>query len=67
MILNIPAELPKSSSRIITSNGGAPAESPDLNQTEKVWSHLKQYLTHFTNPRNKQEMVSGIKEYWSKK
>jgi len=23
-----------------------PAESPDLNPIERVWSHLKQFLTH---------------------
>ena len=44
-----------------------PAESPDLNPIERVWSHLKQYLTHTIRPKNKQEMVDGIKEFWRTK
>ena len=41
-----------------------PAESPDLNPIERVWSHLKQYLTYQIKPRNKQELVDGIKKFW---
>ena len=44
-----------------------PAKSPDLNPIERVRSHLKQYFIHFTKPRNKQEMVNGIKEFWRTK
>jgi len=44
-----------------------PAESPDLNPIERVWSHLKQYLTHTIKPRNKNELIEGIKQYWNTK
>lgn len=41
-----------------------PAESPDLNPIECVWSHLKLYLTYTEKPRNKAELVNGIKNIW---
>lgn len=44
-----------------------PAESPDLNPIERVWSHLKQYLTHTVRPKNKQELINGIKQFWGTK
>jgi len=44
-----------------------PAESPDLNPIERVWSHLKQYLTHTYRPKNKTELIEGIKHFWSTK
>lgn len=39
-----------------------PAESPDLNPQERVWSHLKHFLS-----RNKQELVDGIQLFWRTK
>ena len=44
-----------------------PAESPDLNPIERVWSHLKQYLTYIIKPRNKQELIDGIRQFWREK
>lgn len=44
-----------------------PAESPDLNPIERVWSHLKQYLTYVIKPTNKQELIDGIKQFWRTK
>lgn len=44
-----------------------PAESPDLNPIERVWSHLKQFLTHTYKPTNKDQLVRGIKEFWETK
>lgn len=44
-----------------------PAESPDLNPIKQVWSHLKQYLTHIIKPKNKQELIDGIKHFWNTK
>ena len=44
-----------------------PAESPDLNPIERVWSHLKQYLTHTYKPKNKKELIDGIKQFWNSK
>lgn len=41
-----------------------PAESPDLNPIERVWSHIKQYLTHTIRPQNKAELIAGIKQLW---
>lgn len=40
-----------------------PAEPPDLNPIERVWSHLKQYLTHTYKPNNKNELINGIKQF----
>ena len=36
-----------------------PAESPDLNPIERVWSHLEQYLTHTYKPRNIADLING--------
>ena len=44
-----------------------PPESPDLNPIERVWSHMKQYLTYSIKPKNKQELVDGIKTFWREK
>ena len=44
-----------------------PAESPDLNPIERVWSHLKHFLTHVIKPRNKQQLVEGIQQFWRTK
>ena len=44
-----------------------PAESPDLNPIERVWSHLKQYLTYTVKSPNKQELVQGIKKFGKEK
>ena len=44
-----------------------PPESPDLNPIERVWSHLKQHLTYTIKPKNKQELVDGVKQFWREK
>jgi len=44
-----------------------PPESPDLNPQERVWAHLKQYLCSVIKPRNKSDLVNGIKKFWSEK
>jgi len=44
-----------------------PAESPDLNPIERVWSHLKQYLTHTYKPKSKTDLIEGIKQFWRTK
>ena len=43
------------------------AHPPDLNPIERVWSHMKQYLTYTIKPKNKDELVSGIKRFWFEK
>lgn len=66
---------PKHTSRVardfFTTHGvnwwKTPAESPDLNPIERVWHHLKLYLTYHVKPRNKSELVEGIKEFWKTK
>ena len=44
-----------------------PAESPDLNPIENLWHELKFCLESKVKPRNKQELVDGIKKFWAKK
>ena len=44
-----------------------PPESPDLNPIERVWSHMKQFLTYTAKPRNKQELINGVKQFWREK
>ena len=45
----------------------SPPESPDLNPIENLWHELKFYLESKVKPRNKQELVDGIKRFWERK
>ena len=42
-----------------------PAESPDLNPIEMLWNELKFFLSTVVKPRNKDELVDGIRTFWS--
>ena len=42
-------------------------ESPDLNPIEDLWHELKFFLESKVKPRNKHELVEGIKKFWRKK
>ena len=44
-----------------------PPESPDLNSIENLWHELKFYLESKVKPKNKQELVDGIKKFWERK
>ena len=44
-----------------------PPESPDLNPIEDLWHELKFCLESKIKPRNKQELVDGIKKFWVRK
>ena len=44
-----------------------PPESPDLNPIEDLWHELKFYLESKVKPRNKQELVDGIRTFWERK
>ena len=43
-----------------------PPESPDLNPIEMLWNELKHYLRKIVKPTNKETLVSGITEFWTK-
>ena len=45
-------------------NWRTPAESPDINPIENLWHELKEYMRREVKPRNKEELVSGIKRFW---
>lgn len=42
-----------------------PPESPDLNPIENLWHELKEYIRREVKPKNKQELVDGIKSFWA--
>jgi len=42
-----------------------PAESPDINPIENMWHELKEYIRREVKPHTKEELVSGIKGFWS--
>ena len=42
-----------------------PPESPDMNPIENVWAALKFYIRRRKKPRNQQELIDGISEYWN--
>ena len=41
-----------------------PAESPDLNPIENLWHELKEYMRREVKPKNKEELIIGIKTFW---
>ena len=41
-----------------------PPESPDCNPIENLWHELKEYCRREVKPRNKEELVEGIKAFW---
>lgn len=42
-----------------------PPESPDFNPIENLWHELKEYMRREVKPRTKDELISGIEEFWS--
>ena len=42
-----------------------PAESPDMNPIENLWHEMKEYIRREVKPRTKDELVQGIKDFWS--
>ena len=63
---------PKFSSRLVKaffdSNGvnwwRTPPESPDANPIENLCHVLKQFIRREVKPKNKAELVDGIKRFW---
>ena len=41
-----------------------PPESPDLNPIENVWHQLKHHLRTRVRPKNKEELLSGMRQFW---
>ena len=41
-----------------------PAESPDLNPIENLSHELKEYMRREVKPKNKEELIRGIKAFW---
>ena len=42
-----------------------PPESPDLNPIENVWASMKYHIRSKVQPKNKEQLVEGIKQFWS--
>ena len=42
-----------------------PAESPDMNPIENFWHELKEFIRREAKPRNKDELVKGISDFWA--
>ena len=43
----------------------SPAESLDINPIENVWHEVKEFLRREIKPTTKEQLVQGIKEFWS--
>ena len=42
-----------------------PPESPDCNPIENIWHELKEFNSKIVKPKNKEELVEGIRRFWS--
>lgn len=42
-----------------------PPESPDLNPIEMMWAALKFHIRRRTKPRNQEELIAGIRQFWA--
>ena len=66
---NNPKHTSKLAKEFMTANNinwwCTPASSPDMNPIEMVWHELKYHLRKRVKPRNKDELVKGIKQFWS--
>ena len=43
-----------------------PAQSPDLNCIELVWGSLKRYVREVEKPKDTDEMIACIREWWGR-
>ena len=63
-----PKHTSKEAQDFLTANGvkwwRTPAESPDCNPIENLWHELKEYNRRVVKPKNKEELVEGIKKFW---
>ncbi len=41
-----------------------PPESPDANPIENLWHELKEFIRREVKPKNKDELINGIREFW---
>ena len=41
-----------------------PPESPDANPIDNLWHEMKEFIRREVKPRNKDELVQGIKNFW---
>ena len=39
-------------------------ESPDMNPIENLWHEMKEYLRREVKPKTKQELITGIEQFW---
>ena len=53
------------SALIMELTGSASPESPDMNPIENIWHELKEYMYCEVKPRNKEQLVSRINQFWT--
>ena len=41
-----------------------PPESPDCNPIKNLWHELKEFMRREVRPKNKEELVNGIRRFW---
>ena len=64
-----PKHCSKRGEKFIEDNGvnwwRTPPESPDLNPSENLWHELKEFIRPEVKPKTKDELVSGILQFWA--
>ena len=66
---NDPKHCSEHGEKFIEDNGvnwwRTPPESPDLNPIENLWHDLKEFIRREVKPKTKDELVSGILQFWA--
>lgn len=67
---NDPKHTSKKAREFFENNGvvwwKTPPESPDLNPIENLWHELKEYIRREVKPKTKDELLTGISDFWQK-
>lgn len=65
---NDPKHVSRSTTEFMTNNRinhwKTPPESPDLNPIENLWATLKYHIQRRVKPRNQQQLIKAIQEFW---
>ena len=65
---NNPKHVSKLGQEYLTTNNinwwRTPPDLPDMNLIENLWNEMKEYLQREIKPKTKDELITGIEQFW---